>query len=248
MGLTLHDILKNIISEQVSNDEVLDAIHNRNYVRIKYDDTMPSNGRNPKGSRVIQPFALGTTKKGYPVVRAFQVNGNSRRGAPKWKYFRLDRIKSWKKLKKTFNTTPDEIYGVYNTIGDESMLSFIDNVKFDDGNTSPLEKMKAVTQDIKNAPKVSIKNTSGPISANQQWKKNVFTSQPNNRKYADYAKNVEMSDEKDKNFWDEYDLAQREVDKQNQQGPIDNSYDDDHFDIDEVDFDENNFLSNRNRR
>ena len=94
INLTLYDIVKNLLKEDVSSDEVLDAIRGKYHVRIKYDDGMEDNGGNPKGSRVIQPMALGTTKKGYPVVRAFQVSGNSRRGAPKWKFFRIDKGRS----------------------------------------------------------------------------------------------------------------------------------------------------------
>ena len=92
ISLKLCDIVKKLLKEGLSSDEVLDAIRNKYYVRISYDDDMPSNGGNPKGSRVIQPMAIGTTKKGYPVIRAFQVSGNSRRGAPKWKFFRLNRV------------------------------------------------------------------------------------------------------------------------------------------------------------
>ena len=111
MGLTLYDIIKHIINESVSGEEVLDAIHNKKYVRIKYDDGKPAmkgvDKGNPKGSRVILPMAYGTTKAGNPVVRAFQWNGNSRRGAPKWKFFRLDRITSWKPFRKQYSAPPD---------------------------------------------------------------------------------------------------------------------------------------------
>ena len=99
ISLKLCDIVKNLLKEDVSSDEVLDAIRNKYHVRISYDDDMPDNGGNPKGSRVIQPMAIGTTKKGYPVVRAFQVSGNSRRGAPQWKFFRLDRVTSWSPMR-----------------------------------------------------------------------------------------------------------------------------------------------------
>lgn len=38
MKLTLENILKNILYEEVDRDKVLDAIDNHYYVRIKYDD------------------------------------------------------------------------------------------------------------------------------------------------------------------------------------------------------------------
>jgi len=257
ISLKLCDIVKNLLKEDVSSDEVLDAIRGKYHVRINYDDGMPSNGGNPKGSRVIQPMALGTTKKGYPVVRAFQVSGNSRRGAPKWKFFGLDRVTSWKPMvNKKFFTTPDDSYGEYNKVGDRSMGIFIDNAKFGDMN-DPLERARAERQQTANAPKVSTKNAQGPISANQQWKKNVFTSQPNSDRYTQIARNVNRTSNKNDDFWADYERARQQADAQNQapkppqmqSGPINNnSYDENFYDVNDVDFNENNFIKNKNRR
>ena len=97
--MTLQERTKLFLNENVDSDSVLQAIKNKYKVRIRYDDNMADNGNNSKGSRVIMPMAIGTTKKGYPVVRAWQEGGSSRRGIPKWKFFRLDRIKSWTPLK-----------------------------------------------------------------------------------------------------------------------------------------------------
>lgn len=254
MRLTLHDIIKHLLSEQVSSDEVLDAIHGQYHVRIKYDDGMEDNGGNSKGSRVIQPFAVGTTKKGYPVVRAFQINGNSRRGAPKWKFFRLDRITSWKPMRnKKFFTAPNSSFGEYNKTGDRTMGDFIDNVKFPDMSDT-LNQVRATRQSAASAPKVSTKNATGPIAANQQWKKNVFTSQPNSKKYANIAKNVNQTGEKENDYWADYERAKQQANMQNQApkpqepktGPI--SYDENDYDVNDVDYNENNFLRNTNKR
>jgi hypothetical protein len=243
MGLTLFDIIKNIINESVSNDEVLDAIHNRRYVRIKYDDEKPPmkgiDKGNPKGSRVIMPMAIGTTKAGNPVVRAFQWNGNSRRGAPKWKFFRLDRITSWKPFKKQFTAPPDDLY---NYTGDRSMLSFIDNAKFNFNTQGDIDTARQ--SDKLTAPKVSVKNTQGPIAGPQQLKKNVYTSQPNSKKYAQVSKNIDQTPKKDDDYWKLFDLADAEK-QLNPQGPI-QSYDDNEYDIEDIDFDNNDFdLNNR---
>lgn len=253
ISLKLYDIVKNLLKEDVSSDEVLDAIRGKYHVRIKYDDGKPNNFGNPKGSRVIQPMALGTTKKGYPVVRAFQVSGNSRRGAPRWKFFRLDRVTSWHPMKnKKFFTAPDETYGEYNRIGDRSMRSFVDNAKFGDMD-SPLERARAERQKVLNAPKVSTKNASGPIPIYQQRKNNVFTSQPNSRRYTQYAQNVERDGNKNDDYWGDYEKALQQVNAQDQvekpvKGPITNSYDDDFYEVNDVDFDENNFIKNKNKR
>lgn len=250
MNLSLMSILKGILNEGVTDDKVLDAIHNKYYVRIKYDDGGDDKGvGNPKGSRVIQPFAIGRTKKGYPVLRAFQINGNSRKGAPNWKYFRLDRIESWRPMrKKRFFTAPDSRFGEYNRFGDRSMSMFIDNAKVDDTN-DPLAAARVARKSALSAPKVSTKNAQGPIAANQQWKRNVFTSQPNSKKYGDIAKEVEKSSY-DSNKWDDYEKALQQMNMQNQSsaptsyesGPIDD------YDIDDTQFDENDFKRNTNRR
>ena len=239
ISLTLHDILKNIITEAVSSDDVLDAIRNRNHVRIRYDDNKEDNGGNSKGSRIIQPFAIGTTKKGYPVVRAFQINGNSRRGAPNWKFFRLDRITSWRPMvNKKFNSAPDLSYGEYNKFGDKTMGTFIDNVKFNDFE-SPLDRARA---ERNSQPKMSVKNTNGPINAAQQWKKNVFTSQPNSEKYKNYAANVAQSGDKTQDYWSDYDKALSQL---NTVGPVNPSNVDNDYDVNDVDFNEDEFYNVR---
>lgn len=245
MELSLKSILKRILAEGVSDEKVLDAIHNKYYVRIRYDDGGDDHGvGDPKGSRVIQPFAIGRTKKGNPVVRAFQIDGNSRKGAPNWKFFRLDRIKSWRPMpNKHFFSTPNDMYGAYNKFGDKLMNPFMDNAKFDD-TTDPLVAARNARMQAASAPKVSTKNIQGPITANQQWKKNVFTSQPNSKKYQDIAREVEKSSYDD-NKWADYEkaLQQANMDTQGQEsGPIDD------YDIDDINFNQDNYSQNTNKR
>ena len=144
-------------------------------MRIRYDDGQEDSAGNPKGSRVIQPMAIGTTKKGYPVVRAWQEGGGSRRGVPRWKFFRLDRITSWRPMNnKKFFQAPNG----YNPNGDKTMGTFIDNAKFDDF-ISPLERQR---QQFQNDVKMGKQRTNqvGPIQqprVTQQWKKNVLRGQ-----------------------------------------------------------------------
>ena len=84
----------------------------------------------------------------------------------------------------------------------------------------------------------------------------MFTSQPNSKKYAQFARNVDKTSEKDANYWDEYEKALQQANMQNQapkpqdsdSGPIDNSYDENFYDVNDVDFNENNFIKNKNRR
>lgn len=217
MGLGLRNIIASLLTEDAIFDKAKDAIDNKYHVRIRYDDgDAEVNGS--KRSRVIQPMAIGKTKAGHPCIRAFQVSGNSRRGAPKWKLFRLDRIMSWTPMpNKTFNSPQDG----YNPLGDKTMGTFYGNARFANDMT-PLERERMKTRDIANAPKVSTKNTSGPITtASQQWKKNVFTSQPNSKKYSMYAKNIKDT-EKDFNRFDDDIWAKAEQEANPTHEPIGN--------------------------
>ena len=251
MKLTLYGIVKHLLNEGVSTEDVMDAIENHNYVKIKYDDEQEGDKGNPRGVRLIQPVAVGTTKKGNTVVRAFQTSqGNSRRGAPKWKFFLLDRIVSWVPQEERFNLPPDSAYGEYNRNGDRSMSSMYKNAQFDNMEDT-LARVRDERTSSSLAPKVSVKkNTQGPIRAAQQWKKNVFTSQPNSKKYASYAKNIKDTESDIDRFNDDRCAkAQAEADAQNamqnqvpkpnnvQQGPILGR----DYEEDEVDYDENNF-------
>ena len=241
MKITLRDRIKPFLNEAIDSDSVLQAIRNKNKVRIKYDDQQEDNGTNSKGSRVIMPMAIGTTKKGYPVVRAYQEGGSSRRGVPKWKFFRLDRITSWIPYpKKKFFQAPSG----YNPNGDKTMGTFIDNAKFDDF-VSPLEKQRLQYQnDVKMGQQ---QNNKGPITqprVTQQWKKNVYTSQPNSKKYDMIRKNIENTPKKDNDFWRLFDLNDAEnAMMQNQGGPVN----DDGYDTNDVDFDENDYKKNNLR-
>ena len=245
MKKSLRDKINQFLNEAIDGDSVLQSIRNKNKVRIKYDDGMGDNGGNPKGSRIIMPMAIGTTKKGYPVVRAYQEGGGSRRGTPKWKFFRLDRITSWTPLnKKKFFQAPNG----YNPNGDKTMGTFIDNAKFNDF-ISPLERQR---QQFKNDVKVAKQkeNPNGPVQqpqrVTQQWKKNVYTSQPNSKKYDMIRKNIEATPKKDDEFWKLFDLNDAEnVMAQNQQGPITNN--NNGYDENEVDFDENDYINNNRR-
>lgn len=235
-----------LLNEEVAFDAVLDAIQNKYQVRIRYDDGQGDGAGNPKGSRVIKPFAIGTTKKGYPVVRAFQEGGGTRRGAPKWKFFRLDRITSWTPMKnKKFFEAPPSSFGEYNLTGDKTMGTFYDNAKFDDF-ISPAERQKLQFQnDVKVGQQKNA--TKGPVQQpriTQQWKKNVYTSQPNSRKYDMIRQNIENTPKKGEDFWRLFDLNDAEKAlTEPQKGPVT----DKGYDSDEVDFDENDYLNNNRR-
>lgn len=216
MKLNLYEILQKILNESVGSNEVYDAILNHNYVDITYEDEEV----HAPGHRLIQPYAYGITCAGNEAVRAFQVNGDTLRGEPRWKLFLLKRITSWNARKQTFTIPPKEQgYDApeFNRNGDKTLCQVLLVADFNEtGDT--LDTLKKKTQGLKNAPKMSINATKGPIpNASQQWKKNVFTSQPNSQKYAQYAKNIKDTEKEidrfDNDLWDK---AEAEAEKQKQ--------------------------------
>ena len=102
-----------------------------------------------------------------------------------------------------------------------------DQVRFDNIDTNDtLAIARQQTKSIANAPKLVGRNTPGPIPyANQQRKKNVFTSQPNSKRYAEYAKNVQdaQNDKFDRFNDDIWAKAEAEKEQQNVQKMQDNA-------------------------
>ena len=234
MSLNLYEILQKVLNESVGSNEVSDVINNHNYVDITYSDE----DNNAPGRRLIQPYAYGITMAGNECLRAFQISGDTLRGEPKWKLFLLKRITSWHPRKQTFNIPPPmQGYNApdYNRDGDGTMSKVILQAKFE-GIDDTLGAVRAKKEFVKGAPKIASKNTQGPIpNASQQWKKNVFTSQPNSKKYAQWAKNVEDTDTQfnrfDDDIWAKAEAEKQQQDnamlqnsamkpKQTQQGPI----------------------------
>lgn len=213
--LNLSEILHNVLNESVSSNNVVDTINGHNYVEINYVD---EDGNAP-GKRLIQPYAYGLSMAGNEVLRAFQVDGDTLRGEPGWKTFRLDRIVSWKPRKQTFNSPPPmQGYNTpdYNDNGDGSMSTVYIQAHFDHDFNDTLSFVRAQREFVKNAPKINTKNSQGPVPfASQQRKKNVFTSQPNSKKYAQYAKNINDTENEFNRFDDDI-WAKAEAEKQQQ--------------------------------
>jgi|TARA_R110000744_G_scaffold27341_1_gene66827 hypothetical protein len=133
--MKLFNSLIELLSEQVSNSVIKDAITNKHTCELRYMD----DEKLPQGSqvRVIEPVAYGYSKKNNPVIRAYQTSGPSlkvnKKGIPlpDWRLFRVDRIKSCKPKKGddslflTFGEPP-----LYNPSGDNSMTRMMYNSKF----------------------------------------------------------------------------------------------------------------------
>lgn len=177
--LNLYNILKNILSESITPKDVNDAIDNKIQVIINYSD---EKNRAPK-KRLIEPYAFGVSKGGNSVVRAYQYDGDTFRGKPKWKLFRLDRITSWEPTEQHFNAQPNERgwdAEKYNEKGDLSMQTVLNQVKFDYDETSnnPYEKnsklynIRKKTDNLKQSKPIKVDqmqdNKPGPITQTKQ--------------------------------------------------------------------------------
>lgn len=129
ISLNLFDILQNILSESVSSEAVNDAIDNQYQVEIEYDEE----GSNAKGKRIIEPYAYGITSAGNEAIRGFQYFGDTKRGIPKWKLFRLDRITSWNPTNNKFNLENSLVVNKFKP-NDMGMSNVINYVKLDNNN------------------------------------------------------------------------------------------------------------------
>ena len=133
--MNLLNSLIELLTENVANSVIKDAITNKQTCDLKYldDEKLPEGAQ----ARTIQPVAYGYSKKNNPVVRAYQTSGPSLKvnekgiPLPDWRLFRVDRIKSMKPKKGedslflTFSEPP-----LYNPSGDNSMTRMMYNSKF----------------------------------------------------------------------------------------------------------------------
>ncbi len=145
MNLLLEIYNKIILNESVSSNSVTDSIKNKYRVTINYEGD-PSHGVAP-GLRTIEVYAYGLTKAGNPVIRAYQPYGDTVSTVPNWKFFRLDRIKTWKPTYALvtqpapgFNPNGDKSMSEVYTVADFNQTTDISNA------TGPKQSPKKVGQ------------------------------------------------------------------------------------------------------
>ena len=176
--LNLYEILKEVLNESVSSDSVNDAINNKYRILINYDDE----DNHATGTRLVEPYVLGYTRAGNLAFRGYQYEGDTVRGVPKWKLFRLDRVINWQPTKQKFNVEPrDNGWSAesYNSNGDGSLTSILNQVSFDKKEElfSPNDRLNTLrkkTDRLKNSTPINISqmqnqpkpNNSGPIANN----------------------------------------------------------------------------------
>lgn len=167
------EIVSEILNEGVDVKSVNDAIGNTYEVIINYKGEKGTN----TGKREIQPVAYGTTKAGFPAIKAFQPNGDTSSRIPSWKLFRLDRIQSWEPHpENVFDEPPgfeQQGFGRFNQNGDDSMSEVFKIASFgtnhpiggDDKTTNCPVMKQEVIGGIQNEPQntVTIPNSTRPV-------------------------------------------------------------------------------------
>jgi hypothetical protein len=116
------------ISEAIGKGDAENRVVNKKASYIKY------NGE--KRDRLIEPVALGTTKRGNWAIRAFQISGPTNTKNMEWKIFLLDKIDSVSdanlKMKKRpkFNKGGDKTFNDVVAIAnfDNRVVSFFKNI------------------------------------------------------------------------------------------------------------------------
>lgn len=128
--MKLYSILNEVILEVAERMEVERAITNHDRIRINYegDETIIA------GERDVEPYVLGLSKAGNPILRAYQYRGVTDTEQPGWKTFRLDKIRDWNDLNEIPFRTPisDRVRNIpkYNPNGDRSMITIYKQAKF----------------------------------------------------------------------------------------------------------------------
>jgi hypothetical protein len=110
------------IKKNVNVDNINKAIDNKIRIKIFYrgDKNIAA------GQRTVEVYAYGLSSAGNPVMRAFQLAGDTQTEMPDWKLFRVDRISRWVETNQRF----DQPRPKFNPNGDRSMSTVYKIAKF----------------------------------------------------------------------------------------------------------------------
>lgn len=200
MTLNLYDILQRVLTESVSPNEVNDAIDNKIQVIINYSD---EKNRAPE-KRLIEPYVYGLSRAGNAVFRAYQYEGDTFRGKPKWKLFRLDRVTSWQPTNNHFNAEPMDrgwTAEAYNENGDNSMSTVLNqvNLNYDSTSDNPYQKgsdlydIRKRTDNLKQSTPIKVQDITGPVINKDTAKAIQNTQQDDAAFQAMLARNLEIT-------------------------------------------------------
>lgn len=140
-----------LLTENVSDQDVIDAINGKYNVNITYDDNPSSSQPVQPSKRYIQVYNFAETIAGNKAIRAFQIFGGSKttpnHGA--WKIFRLDRIRSWTPTKVKWKRPVSDLspsIPTYNKDGDRTMGRLFNKVNVD--NLAPYQPKPNAAKEI----------------------------------------------------------------------------------------------------
>ena len=105
-------------SSVATGDKFLDAIKNKQWIQISYDDE-----EEPKhtGYRQCIVVAYGTTSRGNVGIRCYQQFGDTRTISPDYKIFLLKRLKAFKPMNNVEKWTDDILDGRYHSGADKNL-------------------------------------------------------------------------------------------------------------------------------
>lgn len=212
-------LIDNILNENVDDNLIKQAISGHNEIMINYsgDDNTHT------GKRLIQVYAYGLTKAGFPCIRAYEPYGDTKSRIPHWKLFRLDRILKWTPTDRKFVEPPKEQgwnAEEFNQNGDGSMSVVYTVAQFE--KTSDLERLRNKTSNLKQGNPLSIgmfKNNKGQFTKDyNKFRTNINKSIKNNN-------SEKLGDE----YWNNYESPSNgmEIKDKNSNGVDDGSEEDD---------------------
>lgn len=102
----------------ISGDRFLDAIKNKQWVQISYDDSKPDPAT---GYRQCIVVAYGTTHAGNIAIRCYEQFGDTRTICPDYKIFLLKRIRSFKPMLNVEPWKDDILDGRYHDGADKNL-------------------------------------------------------------------------------------------------------------------------------
>lgn len=129
MKLSLQNIFESVILEGAQRSDIIDAIQNKYRVNIYYG----GDDEQGKGKRTIEVYGFGMNKFGTPIIRAYQVFGDTKTEKPAWKTFNINKIIRWEKTNWKF-TKPvsdrDPSIPKFKPDGDKDMVTTYARAKF----------------------------------------------------------------------------------------------------------------------
>lgn len=176
---------KFLLTENISDDQVIDAINGKYNVNITYDDYPNSETPVPPSKRYIQVYNLSQTKAGNKAIRAFQIFGGSKT-TPKqgaWKVFRLDRIRSWQPTNVKWQrpvSDKDPNIPKYNDNGDRTMSRVFNKVSL--GKQQPIATPKSTAKpQVNQQPKPVAKKAKPVTKPTSKTQQSSYISNDNPR-------------------------------------------------------------------